>query len=294
MTIDQEVSDNPTPKISYETFDSLSGIASAEIYIDGKDSIQSQETSLTLPPQGPGKHDVKVRFYDKAGNSVEDDLSFEILPLQSPVVEFITKRASRDEAIFVTRTGLANSFVDLRVYDKAGQEADKETVITGVSGNWGLSLKKSLLVEDYTLTATTRDERGALSYPSPAEKFTIRPQTIISFGSVDLDWAEIFIMIVLIAAAGAGLYGWYYLGLKKKRGAYAIIVARDVQKMHDLLGENLTKLETNIRNLEKFYNPISKTIDTSLKEESLAFIKRMREVLEKLRKYVKGEVEGLK
>lgn len=294
VNIDEVASDNPSPAISFESFDSLSGIAKALIYVDDKELLESQETSLVLPLQGPGKHTLRVRILDNAGNSVEDSLEFEILSLPTPIIEFITKRVSREEPVFLSGTGLANSFVDLRVYDKSNQEIYTETVGTDSSGKWGLSLKEPLLLGNYTIIATTRDDRGALSFPSLTEKFTIRPQTIVSLGQLDLSWFGIFIMIALMAFAGAGFYGWYYIGLKKKRGAYAVIVARDVGKMHDLLTENLTKLENNIKNLEKFYNPISKTIDTSLKEESMVFIKRMREVLEKIRKYVKKEVEDLK
>jgi len=294
VDIDQEASDNPSPKISYESFDSLSGIAKALVFVDDKGLLESQETSLTLPLQAPGKHTLRVRILDNAGNSVEDSLEFEILPLQTPVIEFITKRVSREEPVFVSGTGLANSFIDLLVYDKSNQEIYKETVGTDASGKWGVSLKEPLLLGNYIITATTRDDRGALSFPSPAEKFTVRPQTIVSLGPLDLSWFGIFIIIALIALAGFGFYGWYYIGLKKKRGAYAVIVARDIEKMHDLLMANLTKLESNMKNLEKFYNPVSKTIDPSLKEESLSSIKKMWDVLDKIKKYVKKEVEDLK
>lgn len=291
--IDQEVGDNPRPVMSYESFDGLSGIDKALIFVDNQQPIESREKSLTLPLQPPGKHKAVVKFSDKAGNSVEDVLEFEILPLKTPVIEFITKRVSREEPVFISGAGLPSVFVDLKVY-KSGQEIIKETIQTDSAGKWGVSLKEPLLIGDYTVIAVARDDRGALSYPSEAEPFRIRPKTIVSLGPLDLGWFEIFIIIALFIISGLGFYGWYYLGIKRKREAYAIIVARDVEKMHDLLKENLEKLSNNISNLEKFISPLTKTIDPTLKEESLSFISRMREILDKIRKYVKKEVEGLK
>lgn len=291
--IDNEVSDNPAPKISFETFDSLSGISRALIYVDNQEPIESKETSLTLPLQPPGKKLLKVRIFDLAGNSVEDDLEFEILPLPTPVIEFITKSVPRDEPIFISGTAISGAFIDLRVYGKAGQVL-KETAQSDNLGKWGLSLKEPLLIENYTVTATARDERGALSFPSAPEQFKVRPRTVLSVGPIDLGYFEIFIMIILMAVAAIGFYGWYYLGIKKKREAYAIIVARDVEKMHNLLEDNLNKLESNIKSLEKFINPISKAIDPTMKEESLIFIDKMKTVLGKIKKYVKKEVEELR
>ncbi len=295
-SIDSEVSDSPAPTLFYETHDSLSGIAKAAIYVDGKGPTEStlETTSLVLPLQPPGKHLAKVRFFDKAGNSVEDDLEFEILPLQTPVIGFVTKSVSQDEPVFVSGTALPGVSVDLRVYNKSGQEIDKETAASDPLGNWGLSLEKPLLLGKYTLAATARDERGALSYPSPVEEFTIRPRTIVSLGPIDLGWFEVFVIIILLVVAGVGIYGWYYVGLKGKKEAYAIVVARDVEKMHHLLEENLARLNNNVKKLDNFINPISKEIDPTFKEESLVFIAKMQEVLDKIKKYVKKEVEGLK
>ncbi|MBI2450702.1 MAG: hypothetical protein HYV47_04185 [Candidatus Nealsonbacteria bacterium] len=291
--VDEEVNDNPAPKIFFETFDSLSGVSRALIYVDNQEPIETKKTSLILPLQPPGKKLLKVRFFDLAGNSVEDDLEFEILALPTPIIEFVTKRVSRDEAVFISGAALPSAFVDLRVYTKAA-EVLKQTAQTDTSGKWGLSLKEPLLIGDYTITATSRDERGALSFPSAPEEFKIRPRTILSIGPVDFGYFEIFIIIILMIFAGAGFYGWYYFGLKKKRESYAIIIARDVEKMHNLLENNLIKLEENLRSLEKFINPITKDIDPTMQEESLVFIGKMKEVLGKIKKYVKKEVEELR
>ncbi|MBI2625967.1 MAG: hypothetical protein HYW69_00025 [Candidatus Nealsonbacteria bacterium] len=67
-----------------------------------------------------------------------------------------------------------------------------------------------------------------------------------------------------------------------------------MEKMHNLLEDNLNKLESNIKSLEKFINPISKAIDPTMKEESLIFIDKMKTVLGKIKKYVKKEVEELR
>lgn len=293
ISIDQEVSDNPAPKIFFETFDALSEISHALIYVNSQEPVQTQETSLTLPLQTPGEKYLKVRFFDNAGNSVEDDLNFEVLPLPTPIIDFVSRSVSRDEPAFISGTSLPNVFIDLSFRAKAG-EVLKETAKSDDLGRWSWSVKEPLLIDDYEVVATARDERGALSYASLAEKFRVRPGVVLSIGPLDLGYFEVFLLIILAALSGVGFYGWYYFGVKKRREAYAIVVARDVEKMHNLLRENLEKLESNIKNIPKFINPITKDIDPTLESETMEFIKKMKGVLAKIKRYVKREVEELK
>lgn len=294
ISIDPRVSDNPTPSITFETQDAMSGISHSQIFIDGQTPLNFPSNEVELPPQSPGKHTIVVKVFDFAGNSVEDVQEFEILPLPTPTISFISGSASTEEQFFVSGKSIVSAFVDIRIYDQKQKEAERISVSSDDTGNWNVSVTQNLAAGRYTLTATARDERGATSLPTTPEFFRIRPATVISLGFIDLGWFEISLIIILLVIAGLGLYGWYYLGLKRKRRAYAIIAARDVGKMHELLSKNLNGLENNIKNLENFYSPVSRAIDPTFREESLAFIRKMKEVLEKTHKYVEKEVEELK
>jgi hypothetical protein len=52
-----------------------------------------------------------VRVFDLAGNSVESDLAFEVLPLPTPVIEFVTRSISQDELIFASGKSIPNAYI---------------------------------------------------------------------------------------------------------------------------------------------------------------------------------------
>jgi len=59
-----------TPTISFNTTDNTSGIARYEVRVDNE-SFSVQTSPYILPPLGEGKHAVKVRAFDQAGNIAE-------------------------------------------------------------------------------------------------------------------------------------------------------------------------------------------------------------------------------
>lgn len=288
IQIDTGVSDNPTPEIKYETQDSLSGISHALIFIDDKDPIESTETTVTkLPVQPPGKHTVLVRILDLAGNGVEDDLEFETLPLPTPTIDFVTKTVSQGEFVFASGKAIPNGFVDVRVFNKAEQEVFVGVTNTDGLGNWEIIIKESLDRGKYALTATARDDRGAISYPTEPEAVKIRAKTILSIGFVDLGWFEVILIILLLVVSGASIGAWYYTSLKKRRAAYKIIAGRDIDKLTTLLAEDLKELESWIQGSKEGF-------ERRAKPELEFHVKSMRDTINKMKKYLRQELGKLR
>lgn len=280
---DQLVSDNPIPEVRYEAHDILSGISHALIFIDSKEFLKSTTTVSTLSPQPPGKHTLLVRVFDLAGNSVESDLAFEILPLPTPIIEFLTRSISQDELIFASGKSILNAFIDARVLNTSQQEVFKGSVPSDSSGNWKIAVERSLSTGKYTVSAIARDERGAISYPTKKESFKVRPKTVLSLGFIDLGWFEIFLIAMVIITSGAGLAAWRYVSQKNTRGAYKIIVGRDIEKLSTILSDYLKELE----DAQELHDPSRATKVASL-------IERMRETTAKMKKYIGEEVNKLK
>jgi len=244
--ISATVSDNPSPEIDYKAEDGLSGFSYTLLFVDGGDSINSTSTPFAIPSQKPGKHSLIVKVFDKAGNSSEDILEFEILPLETPVIEFITSKISQGDVLFVSGRSIPNSFVDYRVF-KENKEVFTGVADTDISGKWKASLEEVLLKGNYYLIVNARDSRGAVSYDTEQEDVRIKAKAIISFGFVDLGWFEIAIIIILLVIAGGGIGLWYYTFEVQKRQAYSVIANRDVAKMSKLLSDNLTEIESLIK-----------------------------------------------
>ena len=286
IEIDNDVSDNPTPEISYETQDSLSGTSRALIFIDGKGPIESTETSIVLPVQSPGKHIVLVRVFDFAGNSVEDDLEFEILPLPTPTITFLTKTISEGDLIFISGKTVPDGFVDIKVLDKTGQEVFTEVSTSDGLGNWEAVIEKILSKGEYALSVSARDNRGAVSYPASSQIVKVKARIVLSIGFIDLSWFEVFIIGILLIVSIVSASAWYYIAVKKKREAYKIIAARDINKLCTLLANDVKKLELRFKDLFD--------IDLKKKAEIKFYLNKIKENIAKMKKYLSKEIEKLK
>lgn len=286
IEIDSEVSDNPSPEIRYKTQDSLSGISHALIFIDGQKPIEFNEEIIKLPIQPPGKHTVLVRIFDLAGNSVEDNLEFEVLPLPAPTISFITRAVSQEELIFASGKAIANGFVDVKVFNKEGQVVFAGVADTNEAGNWEIIIEDPLAKGKYTLTAAARDDRGAISYPTEAEAVKIKAKTILSIGFIDLGWFEILLIIFLLVISSTSAGAWYYIAVKRKREAYRIVAVRDIDKLTTLLAEDL-------RGLEGWVEKSKEGLKRRAKPEMEFYLKNLHSTVDKMKKYLRQELDKL-
>jgi len=286
IEIDNQVSDNPTPEIKYETQDSLSGVSHALIFIDGKGPVEYTETAAVLPIQAPGKHTALVRVFDFAGNSVEDDLEFEILPLPIPTITFLTETISEGELIFISGKTVPNGFVDIKIFDKTGQEIFAEVSTSDGLGNWETVIEKALVKGEYTLSVSARDNRGAVSYSTLGQIVKVKAKIVLSIGFIDLGWFEIFVIVVLLIVSGTSITAWYYVSTKKKREAYKIIAGRDVDKLSALLASDVEKLEALFKDVV--------SVEPKIKAEMKFHLSKIKETIAKMKKYLGKEIGKLK
>ncbi len=282
IEIDAAVSDNPAPEIRHATQDSLSGLKEALIFVDGREILRSAAATDRLPPQPPGKHLALVRVFDFAGNSIEDDLEFEILPLPQPTIEFVTRSVAQGEPIFIAGKSIPNSFVDLALLNSSGQEIVKKTVSPDGFGKWELAIDEKLEQSKYQLLVLARDERGALSYPEEIS-LRVKAPSVLTIGFIDLGFFEILVIVILLVTSGVSLYAWYYIRLREKRSAYDVIALRDLDKFSTLL-------ETDLKALAGF----TEEADPRRKHEREFLMSRISETITKMRKYLSQEVAKLK
>jgi hypothetical protein len=295
-SIDAEVSDNPSPRIHFETNDSLSGISEYIVFVDDREPIRTTEHEIKLLPLPPGKHTALARALDGAENSVEDAIQFEVLPLPTPRVLFISETTREGEAVFATGRSITNGFVDVRVETaaiqsdgtiKRGVEVFSGEVTSDVSGRWDLSVNESLPVGEYVLSITARDERGALSYTADPVLFRITPKPVITVGFVDLGWPEIFLIGVLFLLAFGGVVGWQHVRRQSLRGAYRVIAARDIDKFSVMLEKDMGELEQRV-------SGVRGSLPGSAQVEADHLVERLKDTVARMRKYLVSEVEKLK
>lgn len=284
VKIDSVASDNPSPLVSYETNDSLSGISQYAVLIDNKEIAMTASTSLKLPPQTPGQHTIVVRAYDLAGNSIEGSLSFQILPLELPVITYFSNSVAAGEPILIS--GKASSpYVKIILADSRNKESFSAVADADALGNWSANIGAPLPQGIYNLTAIAKDDRGASSYSTKPDQIRIRPQAIFTIGVFDIGWFEIFLILLIIVMAVSGFGYWYYLKNSRKRSAYCIIAGRDIQKIGALMEEQIGKIE----NWQKRQEDLGKD-----SVEIKNIVDRMKDIVDKMKKYLGEELEKIK
>lgn len=279
---DGDVTGNPTPIIHFDTQDSLSGVSEISIFVDNNDPIISTTTKATLEPLTPGEHTVVVRISDRAGNSVEDDVIFAILPLESPVVSFLTTRIIENEPLFISGKAIPNESVDIKLIDSQDQEVFVVNILTDNLGSWELFIDEQFAGGVYILSVTARDGRGASSYPV-LNKIKIKLKPIISLGIIDLSWFEILLVFITFVSGGIGVYAWNYREQQSKRVAYLVIATRDIEKLHNLLLADLEILDDFLKGV----------VDPEVRNHIEQIVSKMRETLIMMKKHITEEIKKL-
>jgi len=241
----------------------------------------------TLPVQPPGTHTLKVTVFDLAGNTVENQIDFEILPLPQPTIDFITNRVPQEEPVFAAGSASPNSLIDATVTNDRGQIVFTRQVESDSSGKWTLSIEQPLVRGGYALSVVAHDARGASSYPSKPAAFNIKPKVIISLGLIDLSWFEIVIMLIVLFLSLAGAVAWYYTLKRQKRAIYSVMVSRDIEKLSALLAADVDELQGWIK------DPRQKLSDRA-KTEVEYLCERMKTTIAKVKKYLPKEVGKIK
>jgi hypothetical protein len=271
-------SDNPTPVVTYGTSDQLSGISEYVLTIGSGNPISTSEPSATLPLQGPGKHVLKVIALDGAGNSAENVVEFEIIPLNSPVITEVSERAYTDEGVVdVKGTSSEGREVILTLRDKAGQVVARTMSDVDEDGNWSAQLEGALRRGIYTVGAVARDERGALSYSSSSQKITVTERPLFTIGSFEVTptWFYIATIIILI---GSFFLGWFSeRAAHAQRGRKIIIAKRDVSNAFGAVKKDIDKV---LRSKD-------------IPEEAAFRLKKVVEGIEKVEGYVSAGVEEI-
>ena len=288
ITTSSRISDNPLPLLDFDTQDALSGISHALIFIDNEEAVRTTSATDTVGPLKPGRHSITVQVSDYAGNSVEDSIDIETLALPTPIISFVSRSVSSGETLFATGSAIPNGFVDVSVRDrKSGREVASEAVQTDINGSWEASIVESLRTGAYQIVATARDMRGALSYPSEPQDTRVRSKVIFSLGLVEFGWFEIFLLTLVLISITAGVGAWRYVSEQSLRGAYIVIIVRDIKKFSDLLDGHIKVLEKQLKSKKN-------KLDTESKAVIDHKIEQLKDTTKKMGKYLTEQTKKIR
>lgn len=271
---ESETSDNPTPSFNFKTSDALSGLLEYRARIDNENwttvPLKDFKGAYRLPNQTPGKHRLTVQAVDNAGNSIENAVDFEILPLASPTFSFVTESLFSEEAKGVTAKGTALPSTEILLSLKRGTAIITSTVIpVDAQGNWEFTFGDPLRNGSHVVSIQNRDARGALSLVVNSNEIQVAGK-----------YTNI-IILSFIVLLGAIVGGWWFYKTRRERASLRLDVAEsDTAKVFKMI-------EADVEKLKK-----ADTTPTPADDQFIA--QKLGENVKKMGAYLKEEIQRAK
>lgn len=284
--IDNAKSDNPAPQITFQTQDSLSGIDHALIFLDGNDPLTSTSTSMTLAPQTPGSHALAVRIFDKAGNSIGSDLTFEIVPLPEPTIDVLDATLTPgDDRIGVKGTALLHASLLLSLKRNSdGTAIYRDTLSVDEKGVWTTTILHAMPRGEYYIEVQAKDARSALSFPVRSVMISVQEPPLLVIGGIGITQGWFFAGLILLLLIGMAM-GWLMSRAWSSRvHSKAVVTERDFYN-------SVTKISKDIDMVQKRLE--GKDEHGKMRTEAQYYAKHAQGGLRDLEKYLADEIEDI-
>ena len=277
-----EPGDNPIPVVSYQSGDSLSGLAHYDIGIDNNSSASVTASSFTLPPQLPGKHNLKISAYDNAGNAASQTVHFEIISIEPPTITFVSKNVFTGEGSLFS-SGAANPTykVKIALKDQFGNSVYTDTKTPDEKGTWNVNIDTPLKKQLYHLEAATEDNRGAVSNRVTSGQIAVRDRPLFTVGRIEITLTEFFALFILIVLGAFGLGRASLRFAENERNLDSTMAERDIENVFNLFEKDVSAI------LSKYTD---KGLEPTAAVETKLLLEKLLSKLATMKDYVKQDV----
>lgn len=276
------VTNDPRPVALFNTIDALSGIAYYNVRVNGNgivrlESIDVNSNPYAVPVQGPGTSTLTVAAYDNAGNSTIASSEFTVNGLDAPTLDPI-KNISEGDILQVSGLTYPNARIDVYLKDSGGNVTSQWARTTS-NGAFRLIWTTHLDRGDYTVTAQTTDDTGAISFISAPQTLKIQLQPYALLKDILFNYLPFtFMMIALL------LTGGYFMGFP--------LIRRFIKPMsipaHAQLHEQFSELRDALTQ-EMFAMRHAKT-KRQLSDEEEHFLEHFEKLLNKAEKNIEKDI----
>lgn len=277
--------DYPNPTLSYATGDQLSGLENYFIRIDNAETVKTDQSFYVLPLQAPSRHLIKVTAKDKAGNFTENSVELEIFPIESPIIDSVSREVIFDEEnILIRGVALPNQVVKLAFKKRNGVVTMEKEVVVNEAEKWEAQFEQPIRPGKYFVEAKAVDQRGAQSLVVVSESVLVKQKPLLTIAGLDITQFWFFtILINLLVIAGS--LGFFSHHLWRKQLRRKIVVAeRDIATVFNLIKNDLDNLLRNYGD---------KKIDEREAAEMETLLKKLKIDIEKMKKYVSENIEEI-
>ena len=290
--VDGNETDNPRPVVLFDTADSLSGIDYYKVKIGEGDffSLASEtvkKNPYTLPTQTPGKRNILVQAFDKAGNYTTATEEFVIKPLQSPIITEYPKRLASGESLVVKGTTKYSDAHTTIWFKRGNEEAKSQVVKNDDKGNFTLVAEAKSEDGIYKLWAETVDNRGAQSAPPEKVTVSVERPAFLKIGSLAISLLAVIVPLVaiIILLLLVVWYGWRKFSMLRKK------LKKEVREAEFTLRKTFDLLKKDIREQIKM---LEKTrAKRQLTEEEEKIIKQLGRDLGDAEAVIEKEIEDI-
>ena len=221
--IDGKETKNPKPTVVFDTTDSLSGVDYYKIKIGEGDFFTEtpkivENNPYTLPLQAPGKRNILVQAFDRAGNYAVATEEFVIKSLDAPIITEYPKELASGEILIIKGFAYPNSQVVIWL-QKEKDEPQSQIVKADDGGNFTFVAEEKLKDGIYKLWAEVIDARGARSKPTEKTTIAVEQPAILKIGTRAVTIFAVIVPLVALIILLLALiwYGWHKFSSFRKK-----------------------------------------------------------------------------
>ncbi|MFA6429233.1 MAG: cohesin domain-containing protein [Patescibacteria group bacterium] len=229
------------PTLALGGEDRLSGIDSYTITIDTDAPYTVKEATTTLPLLNLGVHTVRIEARDLAGNTAENTITLQVLPIASPTLTSWTQNVYIGEGkLEAAGTAEQGVTVWLALRATSGELITSQSVEPDTQGNWKTVFDLPLKKGTYKIEVVAQNDREAISETVFSENISVDQRPLLTIAGIGIT-SSVFLFAVLLAliiAFGAGRY--LQLKGEQRMGWRTLIAKRDIYSF-------LTELEQQLK-----------------------------------------------
>lgn len=280
---------NPRARFLFEAQDATSGIDHFEVQINnGTPEIWRDDGTHTYATAalGPGKHNLLVKAFDKAGNYLTDSAEFEIAPLEPPEITEYPKELRPRDILEIKGKTYPDATVTLWV-QKENETPQSQQTRSGRDGAFEVVYDERLEEGIYKIWADVRNELGAISEPSRQLTVIVRPPPLLKIGSFAINVLAVVVPLLglLLLLLLLLLHAWRKFVALRKR------LRKEVREAEVSLHRAFDSLRADIVKQIKLLEKVKTARELTQEEEKV--IKQLKRDLAKAEALVEKEIEDI-
>ncbi len=276
---------NPTKTLQF-SYEDVSPVKEYLIQIDGGERVayvdEKEDKKYTLPSLVPGHHTIVVEAKDSAGNLSVASYSFDIASFEKPQFTEYSDRLSVNTIPVIRGVTRPGASVEVFIKSNSGEEATY-LVTANDTGAFTFIGEKGFGLGVYDISATAKDQYGAVSETSDVIRIVVEEPGYIRIGTMMIQALSVIIpLIALVLLMTFGIwYLWIRLAIWKRKVRKEVTEAESQLKI---------EIDDAVSNLDIKVSELRESRKGKLTKAETALIEQIELDLAEIRQKVRKEI----